>query len=314
MMRALSAASAALVVTAVGVLVGCSDQTSPESEDLQDVSYAFADDQLATSAAAGADIDGSAGVFSIGWREFMLPQDGSSTIVGDALAVVFDGSQGAEAPLRTRAGVDIGTVTLRYADTTSELAKKEGWKKGVFYSLFPHPHHRGLRDLAPSTCLEFVGGATYEFEVTGSEAFSAGTIAITAPPSLLSITSHTDGQQVDLGSDLVLAWEGGQPDGAVAIRVSTRLPDPQAGDPRKCGHGGPHQGPLTIPQGFVVTLAGNPGTATLPASDIRALLDTEGGSAFSVMVLQLNEGTFEHDGKSFRTLLRNGDRVLLHVP
>ena len=314
-MRVISAAVVSLALTATIALTGCSDQTSPESGALHDVSYAFADDQLATSSSAGVDIDESSGVFSVGWRQFMVPHDGSSALVGDALAVVFDGSQAGKAPLRTRAGIDIGAVTLRFAGTELGLTKNEGWKKGVFYSLFPRPHRGAMHGPPERPGLEFVGGATYEFKVTGSEAFSARTIAIAAPPSLLNITSHTDGDEADLTSDVVLAWEGGNPTDPITIRVSTRLPDPQGGGPRRRGEGGgPHHGALHIPQGYLVTLEGNPGTYAIPAAEIRALLDEEGGSAFSVMVLQLTESSFEHDGKSFRTLLRNGDRVLLITP
>lgn len=323
-----------LALVIAGLVVGC-DQTPSESNlgAIQDVSYAFADDQLETSKAAGVDVDGTAGVFSIGWRQIIVPEDQTTTLRGDALAIAFDGTQDETAPYRTMSGIDIGTVFLNYGVNHRELAKKEGHRRGTFYSLFPE------RPEPTEPGLEFVAGGTYEFEVTGSANFSPLKVSLTAPRELLQISSHTNGDQIDPSSDLTVTWTGGSADGGVLVRLRPFFLPPTDGVQARerfmegmkqgfqrhqwwsdeggekgfhHGPGGGHGfGPMRFHRGFLVELDSNPGTYTIPADEIRNVMGLCGTTDIAVMVAQISDTSVDHDSKSYTLLIRNGDMRVL---
>jgi hypothetical protein len=327
--------AAVLTLAILGILGGCKDQTaSPEaaSPNQQGFDYAFADDQLSVSASAGIAVDASAGLFSLGWRQIIVPDDQSAVTRGDAMVVAFDGTQPETSPFRTQSGVDIGTVYIHYAGNQIELAKKGGDHRGTFYSLFP------LRPKLGETGLQFIPGGTYEFEVTGSKNFTPVSVSLTAPQSLLKISSPGNGDGIDVSSELTVSWSGGTPAGSILVRAIPCLPPPEdgggfqpigmpAGDNNGarggpgwrgpggliCLGGSPHGGPLKLPEGFVEKLDSNPGTFTIPGSALQELIADYGATRVGLSVSQISPSTFEHDGTTYDLLLRNSDQVVLSV-
>ncbi len=323
-----------LPLVIAGLMVGC-DRTPSESSPgaIQDVAYAFADDQLETSNASGVNVDGTAGVFSIGWRQIIVPEDQTTTLRGDAMAIAFDGTQDETAPYRTMSGIDIGTVFLNYGGNQRELAKKEGHRRGTFYCLFPE------RPEPTEPGLEFIAGGSYEFEVTGSTDFSPLKVSLTAPQEILQISSHTNGDQIDPSSDLTVTWTGGSADGGVLVRLRPFFLPPtdglqardrfregiKQGGPRHQwwsdeggekgfhhGPGGGHPfGPIRFHRGFLVTLDSNPGTITIPADEIQKVLGLCGTTEIAVVVSQISSQSIDHDSKSYTLLIRNGDMRVL---
>jgi hypothetical protein len=325
--------SLVVALATAGLIAGC-DQSGPSeaNEGLQDFTYAFADDQLEMSKTAGIDVDETAGVFSIGWRQIIVPEDQTTTLRGDAMAIAFDGSQNETAPYRTRSGIDIGSVFLNYGGNRLELNKKEGFRRGIFYSLFPE------RPEPTEPGLEFIPGGTYEFEVTGSENFSPAKVSITAPTELISISSHVNGDQVDGSSDLTITWTGGSADGGVLIRLRpffhpmgkgemTRdrfmegikngcprheMWNGQGGEGFGGGKGkGIHRFPMLFARGYVQKLDSNPGAITVPAADVQSIISLSGTSEIAVIVSQMSPASFDNNGKSYTLHFRNGDMRVL---
>jgi hypothetical protein len=248
------------------------------------------------------------------------------------MAIAFDGTQDETAPFRSLSGIDMGTVYLNYSGNRREMAKKEGHRRGTFYCLFPE------RPEPSEPGLEFVAGGSYEFEVTGSDAFSPLKATLTAPQELLQISSHTNGDQIDPSSDLTVTWTGGSADGGVLVRMRPFFLPPADGEkPRDRfmqgikqggpkhewwsngggqgpghGHRGGHGfGPMRFHRGFFIKLDSNPGTYTIPADEIQNIVGLMGTTEIAVMVAQISDSSVDHDGKTYKLLVRNGDMRVL---
>jgi L-cysteine desulfidase len=63
----------------------------------------------------------------------------------------------------------------------------------------------------------------------------------------------------------------------------------------------------------VVVLVPNTGSFTLPASDLMTLMEGTEATELMVGATQVVAQSAQHDGKSLRILLRNGERIVLHV-
>jgi len=279
-----------------------------------------------------AEVTGEAttGVFSIGWKKFVGPDITQQGTVGEAYAVAWpETSSGRIHP----AGLDIGTVTLSYDGGSVGLTKRMGWDGSVLYETFS----RGMRfDQGSPVNIPFVANSTYTFTVSGSAAFSAGTFAVSAPPSLLAIVGHADRDTVSRSADLVLQWQGGSATDSVLLRIVPHLRPPQiaergmlggfdslshhggrgAPNCHRQGHfamGGPLQGlGPEFARGIVVTLP-NSGSYTLSAADLQALLSGTEASEIMVGVTQVVKSTISHDSGAISVLLRNGDRIVLYA-
>ena len=323
-----------LSLAVAGLVAGCNQTPSDSSPGaIQDATYAFADDQLETSNVSGVNVDGTSGVFSIGWRQIIVPEDQTTVLRGDAMVIAFDGTQDETAPYRTMSGVDIGTVSLSYGGTQRELVKKEGYRRGTFYCLFPE------RPQPTEPGLDFIAGGSYEFDVTGSANFSPLKVSLAAPQELLQISSHANGDQIDPSSDLTVTWTGGSADGGVLVRVRPFFLPPtdglqardrfregiKQGGPRHQwwsegngekgfhhGPGGGHPfGPVRFHRGFSVKLDTNPGTYTIPADEIENILGLCGTTEIAVTVSQISASSIDHDSRSYTLLVRNGDMRVL---
>ena len=314
---------AAAAAFALSVMMGCSDGVAPDSainENLLSAETVVAQD-LTQLSAVGIPALTSDGIFSIGWKQFVGPAIIDAGTIGKAFAVVHDGTV---QPDTRPTGIDIGTVTLTYTSGSTELGKRVTKSGSVLYSTFG----RGLRSPeALPVNIPFLAGATYTFDVTGSAAFSAGSFAITAPPSLLEITGQKDGDTFDPASDLTITWQGGAEGGEVLLRVVPHLrpaqfegrgpggrgghkgPGPHGGgmqnDPQMAGGMGPE-----FQKGLVLTIP-NTGSYTITAAQLQELLSGVQATELMVGVTQAIEKEYTHDAKSITLLLRNGDRVVL---
>lgn len=315
-------AAAVFAVLGLSALAGCSEGVTPTTmvdESVFSAETVVAQDLIQLSE-VGIPGGASDGIFSIGWNQFVGPAILNAGTIGKAFAVVHDGTV---QPDTRPGGVDIGEITLSYGSGSTALTKHVSPSGNVLYSTFA----RGLHN--PGTLpdnIPFISGAVYRFEVSGSAAFRAGSFEITAPASLLDITSQTDGDTFNPASDLTVSWTGGTADTDVLLRVVPHLRPPQLegrgrGGPRgpgRHGSGMPPDPPMPrefgpeFEKGFFLTVP-NTGSYTIEAARLQELLG--GGEATEVMVgvAQAVRKDVTHDGKSITLLLRNGDRVVLKV-
>jgi len=286
---------------------------------------------LAQLSVAGVTSDAMKGVFSIGWKKFVGPNITEAGTVGEAYAVVYpDTYTTTVRPV----GIDIGTVTLVYDGGSNELTKRTTRNNSVLYETFS----KGMRHTTTVPVnIPFVANSTYKFVVSGSSAFSAGTFQITAPASLVSITGHANGDTVSKNADLNIRWTGGTASDSVLVRIVPHLrpaqvaeretptmPDGNGGPGghggSKChrnGHfamGGPLEGGMgpEFEKGIVLTLP-NTGSYTLTAADMQTLLNGTEAAELMIGVTQVAKQNVPKDGSTVTVLLRNGDRLVLHV-
>ena len=213
-------------------LIGCAESSAPSTTpELTQTAESIVNNDVSQLKAAGVTTNAD-GIFSIGWRKFVGPMIQNGTLNGEAFAVVNSGTLDEKGhPV----GTDIGTVTLAYNSTSTDLRKLSTPNGGTIYTTFV----RGLRDLqTPPVSIPFVANGTYEFQVSGATVFSATTIAVTAPASLLDITSNNDNDAIIASNDLTVTWTGGSSSDSVIVRVVPHL-RPQGGPRGPGGMGGP---------------------------------------------------------------------------
>jgi hypothetical protein len=318
-------------------LIGCSESSAPSTTtELTQSAESIVNNDVAQLKAAGVTTNAD-GIFSIGWRKFVGPMIQNGTLNGEAFAVFNSGT------LDDRGhpvGTDIGTVTLAYNSTSTDLKKISTPNGGTIYATFA----RGLRDLQnPPVSIPFVANGTYEFQVSGATGFSATTIALTAPASLLDITSNNDNDTISSGMDLTVMWTGGSSTDSVIVLVVPHI-RPQGGHGGPGGMGGPsgpagmsgpgggHRGPggpggpggphgpggpmgnpdQMMDKGLIKKVA-NANTVTITASELQTLLSGTDATALMVGVTQAIVHDVSHDGKNLVAILRNGDRVVLTI-
>ena len=349
--------SPALVVLTGAVLLlasGCSQTTAPVSTTnsgsrssaavgLTSASTVVGQD-LTQLFAAGVTTTASRGIFSIGWHQFVGPNIVTAGTIGEAFAVVRSDTSGTTRP----DGMDIGAVTLTYTGGSAELAKQTTPSGGVMYSTFD----KGLRH--PETLpvnIPFVSNSVYLFTVTGSTGFTAGTFAITAPASLLKITSPANGDSASTSGDLTLLWTGGSASDSVLVRIVPHLRPEQVDScdrgtpigPRgpgdslagphgpgdgmggRGGHGpGDHRRPDASQDGpggamgpgfenRLMMKVPNTGSLTVTAADLQTLVGNTSAGELMVGVAQVIKQDVLHDGNTLTLLLRNGDSVVLKL-
>lgn len=294
-----------LLAAAIILVSGCAESTGPSRTDAD----AFLDpasvieQDLGQLSDAGIPATVPDGVFALGWKQFVGPIIPEGETIGEAFAVVHSGEITAG---RRPEGIDVGSVTLTYDQASTDVTKRITPRGGVFYGTFDHRRRR--HETVPAN-IPFVPNAVYRFVVSGSGGFAPGSFEITAPASLVTITSHANRDPISRSSDLVIGWSGGATANDVLIRLVPHYRP--MGHGGQGGHGGPPPGMGGgMPRGIVKRVP-NSGTATITAAEIAQML--EGSNATEVMmgVGQVVERTAEHDGKTLALLLRNGDRVVL---
>jgi len=291
-------------------IAGCkSDVNSPEgpnAEALELFKFETVESELALLKGGGMPLPEGDAVFSIGWNEIFRPIDDDSHIKGMAFAVAF-GDTNTECTNFPRLGLDMGTINIGYAGNQIQMHKMFHHRRGTAYSLFNRPF--GGSDVL----LEYVPSTEYTFNISGAEKFSATTITLLSPASLINITSHNHTDIIDPQQDLTVTWEGGNSEGKIALRVMAHF-NPQHGGGMKGKHHpgihppGPHPGVAVV-----VILDSNPGQYTFTAEQIQNLISELGADKIVIDVSQFDLGEIEHEGKVLHTAMRNGTSVMLKI-
>ncbi len=290
------------------LFVSCNEVNSP-GEDLfqQEDSYEVIGSDLDLLKEGGLDIEGADGVFSIGWNEIFRPFEHGSEVMGTAFAAAF-GEDAGTFPHFRRVGVDMGSVFINYTSNHIEMHKHSDERRGTAYTLFKRPFGQS------ENMLEFMPNEDYEFEVTGSEQFSAATFTLTSPEALIDISSHNHADEINPTQELTLTWEGGIAEEQVAIRLMAHFRG-HHGQRGPHGKGGPKGPPPRSPMETVIfiVLDTNPGEYTFSAEQVQELLKNNGTQHIVAGVSQMDFQEVEHNGKLLHTVMRNGNSVMLKV-
>jgi hypothetical protein len=160
--------------------------------------------------------------------------------------------------------------------------------------------------------LEFIASEEYEFEVTGSEQFSAATFTLTSPEALINITSHNHADEIDPAQDLTLTWDGGNLEGKVGIRLMIHFRG-HHGQRGPNGNSGPKGPPPRSPMETIifVVLDNNTGEYTFTAEQVQQLLRNNGTQHIVAEVSQMDFQEVGHDVKILNLVMRNGNSVML---
>ena len=290
------------------MFISCSEVNSP-ADDLfqQEDSYEVIGSDLSLLKEGGMDIERADGIFSIGWNEIFRPFDTGSEVMGSAFAVAF-GEGAGTFPHFHRMGLDMGSIFINYSASQIEMHKHSDERRGTAYTLFKKPFGHSNK------MLEFIASEEYEFEVTGSEQFSAATFTLTSQDALIDITSHNHADEIDPAHDLTLTWEGGNLEGKVGIRLMAHFRG-HNGQKGPKGHGGPKGPPPRSPMETIifVVLDSNIGEYTFTAEHVQQLLKNNGTQHIVAGVSQMDFQEVEHYGKILNLVMRNGNSVMLKV-
>jgi hypothetical protein len=77
--------------------------------------------------------------------------------------------------------------------------------------------------------------------------------------------------------------------------------------------GGPGREAADSTRAIIVRIDGNPGSATVAASDLQGLVSRTGATRFRCEVSQMNVVDVPHDGGTVRLVLRTGDGARITV-
>jgi hypothetical protein len=288
-------------------LTGCSNVNGPApnqqtTDELTKSSVVESD--MGVLNAEGVPMRDCDGVFALGWNELFGPIRWNDEINGHAMALVF-GDSIHQRPF-IRSGIDVGTIYINYDNNQIQLEKRIGPDGGVFYSLYPRFFDDGH--------LDFVSGANYEFEITGSENFTPLNFTLTAPEALIHVNTPVEDSVINPANDLTIEWAGGTAADPIAIRLMPiHPPVPPRHAPRD-GEG--MHPPMQLPpmgDPVFILLDSNPGTYTIAASTIQNLINQTGAPKLILDVSQIQKNDVQHDNKELKFVMHNGDSVLLNV-
>ena len=318
------------VALAAVLLVGCSETTTdPQGFDTPVVesnnTFLSVQDDVETLSDGGVAVDSAYGVFSLGWNQFITPMQTEATTSSHAFAIAYDDLQAITRRPRGGGGLDLGQVSIAYSGNAVNLNQKESHDGGFLYALFNHPRQ------ADPVNIEFVGGATYDMVITGSDMFLPLTVSLTAPAEAININSHASGDSVSSAEALTLNWSGGTTDDRVLLRIGVHMKPRHDGPHRPHDRGGHQPGdgpplrngghqpgdrpmPHQKPDAIFVVFDTNPGTYTVTAEDMAALLsDGESDGMIGIHLTQVAANEVLHEGKTYATALRTGERLVLSV-
>ena len=289
------------------VFTGCSNVNEPASQQTTDElsKSSVVENNMGVLNSEGIHMRDCDGVFALGWNELFGPIRWNDEINGHAMALVF-GDTLHQRPF-IRSGIDVGTIYINYNNDQIQLEKRTGPDGGVFYSLYPGFFDDGH--------LDFISGADYQFEITGSENFGPLNFTLTAPEALIQINTPVEDSTINQANDLTLQWSGGTPEDPIAIRLMpTRPPIPPIRGPHD-GGGGMHP-PMQLPplgDPVFILLDSNPGEYTIAASTIQNLINQTGAQKLVCVVSQIDKNDVQHENRNLKFVMHNGDSVLLNV-
>ncbi len=295
----------AFFIFSVILLLGCSKDGINDPAQISNVydSYETVGSDVLLLKESGIDLEGIDGIFSIGWNEIFRPFNSEEEVVGSAFAVVF-GEEVGSFPHFRRFGIDIGSVFINYNSNQLIMHKHSDERKGTAYTLFKKPFGRS------NDVLEFIPDEDYVFEITGSQQFGAANFTLNSPETLIEITSHNHKDEISSQQDLTLNWQGGAPDEKVAIRLMAHY---KGNSPHIKGR--PFMPPPRSPMETIIfiILDTNPGEFTFTTEQVQSLLRNNGTHHILAEVSQMEMQEIEHDGKIIKTVMRNGNSVMLKV-
>ena len=295
------------IITAI-FISGCSNVNDPTTtqQTTDELSKSsVVENDMGVLNSEGIPVRNCDGVFALGWNELFGPIRWNDEINGHAMALVFGDTL--HQPPFIRNGIDVGTIYINYDNEQIQLEKRVGPNGGVFYSLYPRFFDVGH--------LDFVPGADYEFEITGSENFSPMNYNLTAPQALIHMITPDEDSTIIPSEDLTLVWTGGTAADPIAIRLMPIQPPihPRL-EPREGGNG-PHP-PMQLPplgDPVFILLDSNPGTYTIAGTTIQNLINQTSAEKLVCVVSQIDKNDVQHDNKDLKFVMHNGDSVLLYV-
>ena len=295
------------VITAI-FLSGCSNVNAPTTtqqttDELSKSSVVESDMGVLNS--EGIPLRDCDGLFALGWNELFGPIRWNDEINAHAMALVFGDTL--HQPPFIRNGIAVGTIYINYNNEQVQLEKRVGPNGGVFYSLYPRFFDAGH--------LDFVPGADYEFEITGSDNFSPLNYTITAPQALIHINTPDEDSTIIPSDDLTLVWTGGTTADPIAIRLMPIQPPIHPRHEPREGGNDPHP-PMQLPplgDPVFILLDSNPGTYTIAGTTIQNLVNQTGAEKLVCVVSQIDKNDVQHDNKDLKFVMHNGDSVLLNV-
>lgn len=289
------------------MLTGCSNSTSPnDNQQIPDQlsKSSVVESDMGVLNAEGVPMRDCDGVFELGWNELFGPIRWNDEVNGHAMAVVF-GDTIHQRPF-IRSGIDVGTININYNNDQIQLEKRTGPDGGVFYSSYPRFFDDGH--------LDFIPGADYEFEISGSGNFAPLNFTLTAPQELIKVNTPEEDSVINPANDLTLVWSGGTTEDPVAIRLMPCCPpQPPEQGPR---HGGGMHPPMQVPpmgDPIFILLDHNPGTYTIASSTIQNLLNQTGAEKLVCVVSQMDKNDVQHENRDLNFVMHNGDSVLLDI-
>jgi hypothetical protein len=234
-MKRIFASSLALLAGAGIFLAGCESLNGPDSATDESLSLTESfdvttlDGQTSLLKSAGINTDSANAFFTLRWSQG-LGHLQSDEVRGHASAVAYD----EPTTLRDRnaVGLNMGNVSVVSSASQYDLPKITSTLFGVRYGMFGGPHggrkgprggmggphgghfgprggHGAPRDsLLAIINIPFLGGSTYQFNVSGSDKVAAMTLDIQAPGQLVQITGLADKDSIDATQDLTITWQG----------------------------------------------------------------------------------------------------------
>jgi hypothetical protein len=321
MMKRFFASALALLTCAAIALVGCESLNGPDSAEDESLSLIESfdvttlDGQTSLLKAAGVNTDSANAFFVLRWSEGLGHFRNSDTLKGHASAVAYE----EPATLRDRnaVGLDMGTVSVLSGQSTFDLPKIVSNSFGVRYGMFgdpggrgPHSGPRGPRGGhgGPGggrgetiVNIPFVGGGSYQFNVSGSDKVAAMKLDIKAPSQLVQITGRADKDTIDATQDLTITWSG---DAAANNMVLVLAPAMK----RKPFGGGQPVAPI------FQRVEAAAGSYTIAARTLQDLLSASNAQALNLHLAQslVNESTDTQIGKILVSA-GSDDRILLTI-
>ncbi len=165
--------------------------------------------QMKAFEATGMDIDDADVIFSLMWTPYH-DDNGQPRTFSDAFAIAINESAFSDTNFTEPFSFDMGTVSVHYAQTTTELKKYDDQGFGeVFYTLHDFWSYDST-DGSAMADIPFFPGETYRFEATGADKIPALSAEITTPNEAVEITGPANESTHDRNQPLTITWPAGR--------------------------------------------------------------------------------------------------------
>jgi len=238
-MQRIFAFSMILLACAGMFLAGCESLNGPDAavDEAATITESFEastlDGEASILKSAGVIVDSANAFLTLRWSEESGRFQSDNTVKGHAAAVAFE----KPTTLRDRnaLGLDMGEVSVLNGTNQFDLPKLTNTLFGVRYGKFGGPRgpkggmggprggHGGPRDsLFAIVNIPFIGGSTYQFNITGSDKVAAMKLDIKAPAQLVQIAGLANKDTIDATQDLTITWQGDATTNTVLVLAPAR--------------------------------------------------------------------------------------------